>query len=233
MALRLESVVPWGRTMAEYVAMFDLTPQDLELRILDCGGGPASFNAELTERGGRVVSCDPIYRFGAPEIERRVEETYPVMLRGVEEEKERFVWTRIRSPAELGEVRLRSMRRFLEDFEGGMAEERYRADSLPALSFRQGEFDLALCSHLLFLYSDQFDVDFHLGSIRELLRVARQVRIFPLLDLAGKESAHLRPVTETLERAGYTPHVRPVPYEFQKSGDRMLVVERSRKRSLV
>lgn len=231
MPLHLEQVVPWGRSMAEYVAMFDLSPRSLAMRMLDCGGGPASFNAELTERGGRVVSCDPIYRFTAQEIERRVAETYPVMLRGVEEEQERFVWTRIGSPSELGAMRMRAMRRFLEDFAAGVAEERYLDASLPELPFQQDAFDLALCSHLLFLYSEQFDVDFHLASLRELLRVAREVRVFPLLDLAGRESVHLRPVMESLAMAGYRPQVREVPYEFQRGGGRMLVVERDRTRS--
>ena len=57
MSLRLESVVPWGRTMAEYVAMFDLTPQDLELRILDCGGGAGEFQRRVdrARRPGRLL----------------------------------------------------------------------------------------------------------------------------------------------------------------------------------
>ena len=33
-----------------------------------CADGPASFNAELSGRGGRVVSCDPLYRFDAAQI---------------------------------------------------------------------------------------------------------------------------------------------------------------------
>ncbi len=212
--------------MEEYVAMFDLSPEDLQLRILDCGGGPASFNAEMTERGRRVVSCDPIYRFSAAEIERRVAETYPVLLQGVEEEKERFVWTRIVSPEELGEVRMRAMRCFLADFEAGLAAGRYLEASLPELPIGDDEFDLALCSHLLFLYSEQFDTDFHLASIRELLRVATEARVFPLLDMAGKESVHLEPVIERLEGEGYEVRVPQVPYEFQRGGDRMLVVGR-------
>ncbi len=227
MALRLENVVPWGRSMEEYVAMFDLSAGDLERRILDCGGGPASFNAEMAERGTRVISCDPIYAFGAREIERRVEETYPVMLQGVKEERERFVWTRIGSPEQLGEVRMRAMRRFLEDFEAGLAQGRYVEASLPELPFQAGAFDLALCSHLLFLYSDQFDTGFHLEAVRELLRVAREVRVFPLLDMAGMESTHLEPVIESLERDGYEVRVQRVSYEFQRGGDRMLVVVRS------
>ena len=49
----LEKVVPWGRSFAEYIRMFSLTEEDLEKRILGCGDGPASFNAELTKKGGQ------------------------------------------------------------------------------------------------------------------------------------------------------------------------------------
>jgi hypothetical protein len=57
--LKLEHVVPWGRSKDEYVRMFGLTDKDLSGRVLDCAGGPASFNAEATREGRRVVSCDP------------------------------------------------------------------------------------------------------------------------------------------------------------------------------
>jgi hypothetical protein len=45
LAVMLDQVVPWGRSLSEYVRMFDLSPADLQSRILDCAGGPASFNA--------------------------------------------------------------------------------------------------------------------------------------------------------------------------------------------
>jgi hypothetical protein len=61
----LEHVVPWGRSFDEYRRMFALTEEDLRLRILGCGDGPASFNAEATRRGTRMISCDPIYRYDA------------------------------------------------------------------------------------------------------------------------------------------------------------------------
>jgi hypothetical protein len=56
MGFTLDKVVPWGRSYDEYVAMFDLTSSDLKLRVIGCGDGPAGFNAELTRRGGTVVS---------------------------------------------------------------------------------------------------------------------------------------------------------------------------------
>ena len=56
--------------------MFELSSHDLSGRILGCGDGPASFNAEANERGIRVVSCDPIYMFPGRAIEQRVNECY-------------------------------------------------------------------------------------------------------------------------------------------------------------
>ena len=53
--------------------------------------------------------------------------------------------------------------------------------ALPDLPFDDGAFDLALSSHLLFLYSEQFDLGFHVRALEEMLRVAAEVRVFPLL----------------------------------------------------
>ena len=75
MAMTLDQIVPWGRSLSEYQRMFALTDTDLAGTILGCGDGPASFNAELTALGRTVVSVDPIYAFSAAEIRQRVRET--------------------------------------------------------------------------------------------------------------------------------------------------------------
>jgi hypothetical protein len=59
-----------------------------------------------------------------------------------------------------------------------------------------------------------------------MARVAREVRIFPLLMLGNAPSTHVEPVRAELDRLGYRHEVRKVPYEFQKGGDEMLVVRR-------
>ncbi len=76
-------VVPWGRSFDEYRRMFALTDRDLCLRIAGCGDGPASFNAEATRLGFRVISCDPIYRWDAVHIEDRITATYDEVLEQV------------------------------------------------------------------------------------------------------------------------------------------------------
>lgn len=72
MGFALENVVPWGRSYDEYVAMFSLSESDLNGRILGCGDGPAAFNAHLSKQGGQIVSVDPLYRFTAEEIRKRI-----------------------------------------------------------------------------------------------------------------------------------------------------------------
>jgi hypothetical protein len=114
------------------------------------------------------------------------------------------------------------MRRFLADFDQGKIEGRYVTASLPNLPFRDGQFDLALVSHLLFLYSEQLDLAFHRAAIDELLRVAREVRIFPLLTLDGNRSSHVDPICRRLEERGFWTEIESVPYEFQRGGHEMV-----------
>ncbi len=225
MGLTLKQVVPWGRSLADYRQMFALTDRDLEASILDCAGGPSSFNAEATAQGTSVISCDPIYQFSVEEIQQRIQDTYPKIIAALEDNRDRFVWNQFTSPHHLGEVRLATMDRFLEDFPQGIQQKRYLTQTLPELPFETGQFDLALCGHLLFSYSQQLNLDVHLKAIQELARVAREVRIFPIVtNFAGDISPHLTPILEQLPQAGYHLTVEPVPYEFQRGGNEMLRV---------
>src|SRR5689334_11690677 len=101
----LETVVPWGRSYEEYCAMFDLSARDLAGTILDCGGGPASFNAEATRRGTHVVSCDPLYRYEANDIRQRIETTSQQILDQTRQNQQEFVWSTIPSVDALGAIR--------------------------------------------------------------------------------------------------------------------------------
>lgn len=226
MGLQLEKIVPWGRSLTEYIAMFDLKPEDLTGAILDCGGGPASFNAELTQQGHTVISCDPIYQFSADQISQRIQETYPTIIEGVRANQDSYIWQNITSPEHLGEVRMSAMQQFLSDFPAGLVQGRYQIAELPELPFRDRQFDLALCSHLLFTYSQQLSVTFHIEAIAELCRVAQEARIFPLLNVSGELSPHLPIVLEQLRSQGYQTEICQVPYEFQKGGHQMLRISR-------
>ncbi len=206
--------------------MFNLDDADLPKRILGCGDGPASFNAEMRARGGNVVSVDPVYAFSGTEIEERIQEVAPVVMGQVRGHADDFVWSSIPSPDALEETRMRAMRRFLDDYESGKTEGRYLEASLPVLPFEDGSFDLALCSHFLFLYSDQVDLETHLNGLRELLRVAAEVRVYPMVALNGQPSPHLEPVMETLATEEVDVRREPVEYEFQRGATEMLVLGR-------
>ena len=206
--------------------MFDLTPRDLDGKILDCAAGPASFNAEATQKGYRVTSCDPLYQLTAEEIADRIDATYDTVVTGAKANRDRYVWEEIGSPERMGEVRMAAMRRFLKDFPPGLEKGRYRPDELPSLGFGDGEFDLALSSHFLFTYSEQLSADFHIAAIEEMCRVADEARIFPLLNYDGWPSWLLHPVVSELCARGYSAETQRVPYEFQKGGNRLLSVAR-------
>jgi hypothetical protein len=227
-AFSLDNVVPWGRSFSEYVDMFALSAGDYQKRILGVGDGPASFNAVLSSRGGTVVSVDPLYRFSAEEIRQRIRETFDTVMEQTRQNVAEFTWERIHSVEELGQLRMAAMEEFLSDFSRGYQEGRYREAGLPRLPFKTGEFDLALCSHFLFLYSEILSPEFHLASIKELCRVSSEARIFPLLELGSRPSRHLDPVQKLLENEGFYLKIETVPYEFQKGGNRMLRVVASR-----
>lgn len=224
MGTKLENVAIWGRSAEEYIRMFNLTSKDLELKILDCAGGPASFNTEMTHRGCKVVSCDPVYKLTLNEIAQRIQEAYQAIINVVRENLNSFVWQDIQSPNQFVETRIKAMHRFIDDFGLGVRQRRYVTGGLPTLPFADGEFDLALCSHFLFTYSEHFSEEFHLASILEMCRVAKQTRIFPLLNTSGEPSLFLQPVIDKLSKQGYTVQILSVPYEFQKGGNRLLQV---------
>lgn len=222
----LDHVVPWGRSFDEYRAMFGINDADLAGRILGCGDGPASFNARATRLGASVVSCDPIYRWSSDEIRGRIDQTYEQVLEQARQNEQDFVWKTISSIDELGRVRMAAMREFLTDYPEGGRNGRYVAAQLPSLPFGDREFDLALCSHLLFLYSDLLGEALHHASLLDLARVAREVRVFPLLALGGARSPFVDGCVDLLRGSGYEVSIEPVAYEFQRGGNRMMRVRR-------
>jgi hypothetical protein len=226
----LEEVVPWGRSFDEYQHMFRLNETDLHLSILGCGDGPAGFNAEATRRGVRVTSCDPVYQFDAAQIRARVDETARDVLAQTRQNAHEFVWTSIESVEALEAVRMEAMETFLRDYPAGKREGRYVDARLPTLPFADAAFDLALSSHFLFLYSSQLGEQFHVRAVREMCRVAREVRIFPLLALGGTLSPLVDVVARDLRLRGYETAIEDVPYEFQRGGNQMLRIRASARR---
>ena len=220
MPFTLNQVVPWGRSYDEYCLMFSLSADDLTGRVLGCADGPASFNAELTNRGGHICSADPLYAFERDDIQQRIDVCFDDVVAQVEQNQNQFLWDTIQSVEELACIRRSAMKEFLAHYQFG--SQGYVNASLPNLPFDDGEFDLALCSHFLFLYSELIDTELHVASILELCRVASEVRVFPLLDLTATRSSKVEDVQYQLERLGKRVSIEQVDYEFQKGGNEML-----------
>jgi methyltransferase family protein len=223
----LDQVVPWGRSFDEYRRMFALTDADLELKIVGCGDGPASFNAEATRLGATVVSCDPIYRYDVAQLRQRIASTYDQILEQTRRNTGEFVWSTIHSVDELGKVRMAAMNEFLHDYPAGLTAGRYIDAELPHLPFPDTSFDLALCSHFLFLYTTQLGETFHRSAIRELCRVATEVRIFPLLALGAMPSPLVERMVEEFDGQGFNVSINVVAYEFQRGGNKMMRIRRA------
>ena len=222
MPVLLHQVIPLGRTLREYELMFALTAADKQRKILGCGDGPASFNAEWTALGGTVISLDPLYEFSGAQIKDRFDAVLDDVMANVDITSDRWVWGFQQNLPGLRANRVAALTRFLADYEAGQRAGRYLVGELPTLPFPAGAFDLALCSHFLLLYAHLLSLDFHVASLMELCRVAQEVRVFPLLDLVGNPSVHLDPLRRALERAGIATAIEPVTYEFQKGGNQML-----------
>lgn len=99
--MQLDQVVPFGRSFDEYVRMFALDEIDLTQSILSVADGPASFNAEGTEKGIRIQSCDPLYAFGADEIRDRFYAVLDNVITQIENTPNSWVWSYHTSPADL------------------------------------------------------------------------------------------------------------------------------------
>ena len=59
-----------------------------------------------------------------------------------------------------------------------------------------------------------------------MLRVATDVRAFPLLQIGGTRSPHVQPVVDVFTSQDIDVTIEPVAYEFQRGGNRMLRLRR-------
>ncbi|GFE69186.1 SAM-dependent methyltransferase [Chroococcus sp. FPU101] len=227
MVVKLDQIVPFGRTFDEYSKIFNLSDADFKKAILGVGDGPASFNAEAKRKGIKVTSIDPIYQFNKNEIKQRFDAVVDNIIEQVKNTPNDWVWTYHQSPDGLKNNRIKALNLFLEDYEQGKQEQRYLTQEVPFLAFQDIQFELALCSHFLFLYSDQLSYEFHLKSLYEILRVSQEVRIFPLLTMMLQPSPYLDAIIREFTDKGYQVFIEKVQYELQKGGNEMLVITKS------
>jgi len=229
--LPVPDIAFFGRSLSEYQVFFGVRAADFAgQRVLDVAAGPSSFAAEAACCGADVTAVDPLYRCNEHALRMRVADGLTRMFATMRTRPEMF---RLRSFVSLDAAeadRRRAAARFLADYYTGVALGRYVAGALPSLPFAPNTFDTVLCGHLLFVYDDRLDLDFHIAACRELVRVARagaEVRIHPIVNLRGETSACVAPLREALDVHGIASSIIEVDYEFFRGTTRTLVLRRA------
>jgi hypothetical protein len=224
MVMKLEKVVPFGRSFTEYQQMFSLDQSDLNKKIIAIADGPASFNFEATEKGSQIISVDPIYQLEGEIIKQKFYAVVDDIINQIKATPDDWIWSYHHDPETLRKHRETVLELFLQDYEKGKQEKRYQYGILPQLNYPDQEFQLALCSHFLFLYSGHYDYEFHLNSIQEMLRISQEVRIFPLITMMLNYSPYLQNIIDHFTNLGYNVFIKKVAYQLQKGGDEMLQI---------
>ena len=220
----MRKLVLWGHNVDEYREMFDLSQEDMNSRILEYGCGPSAVNAQQFQEAHQAVSCDPLFVLDKDVLYSKTIMIFAQMADEARKEQEQFDFSRTGSLDQLLAQRQDGMKQFFSDYEQGKTEGRYYGAADYHLPYSDFSFDFALSAHYLFADLEDQSVDFHLNIIRELARVAKEVRIFPLIDMEGKNSEFLGPVLLQLQKDNYGVEVREVDYHLHKAKNAMLRV---------
>jgi hypothetical protein len=220
----LGDIIVTARPFDEYLAMFDLSAPDLLAGpVLDCPAGASGFAAGAREMGAQVTAVDPEYAAPPELLVQRAREDTAYGNRYVRDNPGTYAWGFFRDAADHRARRMAAVDAFAADREDHPAA--YVAGSLPELPFADRAFHLVVSSHLLFVYPDHFGYHDHLAFACELARVAQhEARVFPLVDTTTQPWPRLDDLRADLAARGVQSQVRPVPYEFIRGGDHMLVL---------
>lgn len=217
-------LVFWGHHVDEYREMFGLTNDELKGRILEFASGPSAFNAELAGVAQKRVSCDPLFNLDYDTLKVKSGLVFADMLEQITANPAHFDFSGYADQTAFFEHRQSGMRTFFSDYLQGKEAGRYIGINDINLPFEKFSFDIAVSSHYLFSQLEDQTIDFHVAILQELARVAREVRIFPLIDSHEKTSPLLGPVLLALQQADYGTEIRAVPYHLEPQGNAMLRV---------
>ncbi len=220
MSVHLARPFTFAFTLDDYRQMFDLSEHDLSLSMLDYPAGFSSFNAQMTQAGHKVTSADPCYDLSLGDLKCHVDKQLQGLHQHFEQHANTLIASRNRDGL-LAEAK-GSAEVFVDDYAQGHKDGRYQAVRMPTLPYADGEFGLVLSSHWLF--SDHPDSFYQMQTMREMVRVGHECRIFPVLDVSGEVSPGLGPLMIQLQQENYGVEIREVPFALQENGNAMLRV---------
>lgn len=217
------------RSFEEYKEMFMLE-QDLlgNGAILDVAAGASSFTAELQQRGYKAVAVDPLYKLSTEKIGQLGREEIIIASQKLSKNKNLFIWNNYNSVDQHDEIRIGSLKQFLESYRLDKNKETYIAATLPSLPFDDHTFSLVFCNHFLFLYQEQFDFTFHVNAIQEMLRVTEKggsICIYPLVGFKDELYPHLNELIETITKNGVHAKLADTNFRFLPSATHFLKIE--------
>jgi len=204
--------------------MFDLSSEELAGgKILDCAAGASSFTAEMSKRGFDVTAVDILYNEDPDVLCDKCRYHMKILVEGLGS-VDHFVWSFFKDLEDLKNQRNQACREFIDDYRNQMGRKYITAD-LTRLPFEDNRFSMVLCSHLLFIYDHRLDYEFHLNSIKEMLRVtSRELRIYPLVKNKGIKSEFIEPIINDLQ--DFEVNIVKVDYEFRNGGDEMITIRK-------
>ena len=214
--------VLWGHRLDEYRDMFDLAESSLALSFLEYQSGPSAFQAEMRDQAAHLLSYDAWFDLDKASIRSQIQDSFEQRLDDMAQSQQSFNLSRYGSFEALVDFRRAGIEAFLADYDLGHAEGRYLPTPEKALPFDDFFFDIALSAHYFFSKSIPQSVDHHVQQIIELTRVAKELRIFPLVDAEGYPSELLGPVLLELQARRYGVELREVSYQLQPRGNAML-----------
>lgn len=226
MSLKLDNILITGRLYEEYIAFFNLNIEELKgKRVLDCPSGVSSFVSSTSANDIDAVGTDILYQFDVDAIRDQGEVSIDKIYEDISW-MDGFNFDFYKSIENHKEYRQKALSEFSKDYN----DKNYFYNSLPKLNFEENSFDIVLSSHLLFVYDDRFDYEFHINSIIEMLRVSDEVRIFPLVDFKNSHvdeeknfSPYVYKIMDELKEFGC--EIVKVDFEFQPRANYMLVIK--------
>lgn len=223
-SLDLKDIILIGRSFDEYCSIFGLTTDILKNnKILDAASGVSSFCAQACALGYNVTASDRIYSLPSSVILDKSKSDLINIKNQLSGIKDSYVWDYFKDIDALIDHRTKAYAAFISDFDKYGAQ-RYKPVEYPKTNFPNKEFDLTLSSGFLFMYEGILDLEFHIQTLTELIRItSREIRIWPIVDLKGQKSQFLNEIINSFNQYVFT--VQRVDYEFLKNTNEMLVIK--------
>ena len=230
MKIHIDQVALIGHTYNEYKQMFGFTREALKnKKVLDAGGGVSNFTGIANAFGLDVVAVDTIYDLPIPELEQRCNTDLAHVLNQLPKINNLYNWDYFGDISGLEISRIKSSQLFLKDYEN--SPNHYVSGSLRNLPFDAFSVDISLVSHLMFLYDELLDEQFHMEALKELMRVTKEeIIIFPLYNLSGEESDFVQPIKEKLKELDVKYVIEESEYPVMKNKNlRMRIILNQKK----